>query len=308
MRLGLACWSFLLCALLLFMIAYDGGPRKITITFGRDIELKKVSTHMQNLETDGHILHKITQSKTEEDEEEEEHEKINHNHMDPELNVFFTPKDLKIGNKMPIYFAHENISASPKFLPREESEKIPFSSRHLPSLLKFFSFPKHSPQAKAMKYTLKHCEFKAMEGETKFCATSLESLLDSTRKIFGPSEFSMLSTTYLTKSPVSLQNYTISKVKNISVSRVIGCHPLPYPYAVFYCHSQENDTRLFVVMLEGEQDGARVKAPAICHMDTSMWNKDHVAFDVLKVQPGTSPVCHFFPPDNLIWVPLSSVL
>ncbi|XP_028765802.1 BURP domain-containing protein BNM2A-like [Neltuma alba] len=304
-RLGLACWSFLVGALLLFMLAYDGGTRNITIAFGRDVELKEASTDMQNLETDGHVLPKITQAG------KEEHKKMkgkDHNHMDPELNVFFTPNDLKIGKKMPIYFAQKNTSASPKFLPREESDKIPFSSKHFPSLLKIFSFPKHSPQAKAMKYTLKHCEFPPMEGETKFCATSLESLLDSTRQIFGPnSEFSMLSTTHLTNSSVPLQNYTISQVKNISVPRVIGCHPLPYPYAVFYCHSQQSDTCLFVIMLEGE-DGARVKAPAICHMDTSMWNKDHVAFDVLKVQPGTSPVCHFFPPDNLVWVPLSSAL
>ncbi|XP_054778528.1 BURP domain-containing protein BNM2A-like [Prosopis cineraria] len=307
MRLGLACLSFLLCALLFFLITYDGGARKIAITFGRDIELKEVSIDLQNLARDGHVQVRKEDAKVNNKLAKKIKGK-DHNHMDPELNVFFTPKDLKIGKKMPIYFAQRNASTSPKILPREESDKIPFSSKHLPSLLKFFSFPKHSPQAKAMEYTLKHCEFQAMEGETKFCATSLESLLDSTRQIFGNScQFSMLSTTHLVNSSVPLQNYTISQVKNMSVPRVIGCHPLPYPYAVFYCHSQQSDTRLFVVMLEGE-DGARVKAPAICHMDTSMWNKDHVAFNVLKVEPGTSPVCHFFPPDNLVWVPLPSAL
>ena len=84
-------------------IAYDGRGRKITITFGRDvIELNEESTHMKNLEIHDHNL-KHAKIKGD-DEEEEEHKKINHNHIDPELNVFFTLKDLKVGKKMPIYF------------------------------------------------------------------------------------------------------------------------------------------------------------------------------------------------------------
>ncbi|MED6179666.1 hypothetical protein PIB30_002994 [Stylosanthes scabra] len=222
--------------------------------------------------------------------------------MEPELNVFFTPKDLYVGKTMPIYFAKRNSSASPKFLPREEADKIPFSSKKLSSLLKFFSLPKHSPQAKAMKYTLKNCEFEPMEGETKFCATSLESLLDFARYLFGSDkQFNVLTTTHLTNSTVLLQNYTIREVKEISVPNVLGCHPMPYPYAVFYCHSQKSDVNLYEVLVEGD-NGGRVKSAAICHMDTSMWDSDHVSFRVLKVAPGTSPVCHFFPPDNLVWV------
>ncbi|KAJ1427445.1 BURP domain [Sesbania bispinosa] len=146
---------------------------------------------------------------------------------------------------------------------------------------------------------------KIMQEETKFCATSLESLLDFARYMFGSnSQFKVLTTTHLTNSTVpSLQNYTISEVKKISVPNIIGCHPLPYPIAVYYCHSQEGDTNLYEVLVEGE-NGGRVQAAAICHMDTSKWDPDHVAFRVLKVEPGTSPVCHFFPSDNLVWVPL----
>lgn len=230
---------------------------------------------------------------------------MDHNHMDPELNVFFTPSDLNVGKTMPIYFAKKDSSTSPKFLPREEADQIPFSSKQFPLLLKFFSFSKHSVQAKAMKYTLEQCEFEAMEGETKFCATSLESLLDFARDVFGGSDaqFKVLTTTHLTNTTVLLQNYTISEVREISVPNVIGCHPMPFPYAVFYCHSQKSDTNLYEVLVEG-QDGGLIQAAAICHMDTSKWDPDHVSFRVLNVEPGTSPVCHFFPPDNLAWVPL----
>ncbi|KAJ1397594.1 BURP domain [Sesbania bispinosa] len=229
---------------------------------------------------------------------------MDHNHMDPELYVFFIPSDLKVGKKMPIYFSWKDSSTSPKFLPREEADQVPFSSKQLPSLLNFFSISKHSPQAKAMKYTLEQCEFEPMEGETKFCATSLESLLDFARYMFGSNaQFKVLTTTHLTNSTVpSFQNYTITEVKKISVPNIIGCHPMPYPIAVYYCHSQEGDTNLYEVLVEGE-NGGRVQAAAICHMDTSKWDPDHVAFRVLKVEPGTSPVCHFFPSDNLVWVP-----
>ncbi|KAF7840931.1 BURP domain-containing protein BNM2A-like [Senna tora] len=319
-------------------IAQESGARKIATEIA---EIKEATSELQNFVTDGHIL-SIIQSEKEEiidnkhaknheddsddedededsddeedDDDDDDKEKHHHHHhhydhhhhkMDPELNVFFTPKDLRIGKKMPIFFAKKNPpSKSPKFLPKQKSDQIPFSSSHLPSLLKIFSFPKHSPQAKAMKYTLKHCEFPSMEGETKFCATSLESLLETTHKILG-SQFKVLSTTS-NNSSVPLQNYTITHVHKVTVPKVVGCHPLPYPYAVFYCHAQEEDTALYEVTVEGEEDGAKVEAKAVCHMDTSKWNTDHVAFDVLKVKPGTSPVCHFFPTDNLVCVPLSS--
>lgn len=228
--------------------------------------------------------------------------------MDPELQVFFTVNNLKVGNKMSIYFQIKDPSTSPPLLSREEADSIPFSSSQLPQLLKLFSFSDDSRQAKAMKETLKHCELDPIKGETKFCATSLESLIDSTRAIFGPNvQFKALTTNHLTKTTTLLQNYTIERItKEIAARRIVGCHPLPYPYAVFYCHSQESDNKLFKVSLVGE-NGARVEAVAMCHMDTSQWNRDHAAFLVLKTEPGKSSVCHFFPADNLVWIPSPSL-
>ena len=64
---------------------------------------------------------------------------------------------------------------------------------------------------------------------------------------------------------------------------------------------------MFEVSLEGE-NGERVESAAVCHMDTSRWDRDHVSFHVLGVEPGSSPVCHFFPSDNLVWVPFPSTI
>ncbi|KAK4378360.1 hypothetical protein RND71_000222 [Anisodus tanguticus] len=228
--------------------------------------------------------------------------------LNTQLNIFFTPKDLKIGKIMPLFFALKDPSTSPHLLPKEEADSIPFSSSNLPYLLEFFSFSKNSPQAKAMEDTFFHCEISAMNGESKFCATSLESMLDWTREIFGfNTKLDVYTTNFIKKSPVTLQNYTIlQKPKEILVPKLVACHTLPYPYAVFYCHMQKGENKLFKILLVGE-NGDRIEAAAICHMDTKEWNHDHVAFRVLKVQPGSSPVCHFFPVDNLVWVPSSSM-
>ncbi|KAM0005498.1 putative BURP domain-containing protein [Helianthus debilis subsp. tardiflorus] len=50
-------------------------------------------------------------------------------------------------------------------------------------------------------------------------------------------------------------------------------------------------------------DGKKMNAAAVCHIDTSKWNPKHLAFQVLKVKPGTVPVCHFLPEDHVAWVP-----
>lgn len=227
------------------------------------------------------------------------------------VNVFFKNNDLRCGNKIPIYFPIKDPSNKPPLLSREESNSIPFSSSKLEFLLDFFQFSKESQQAKAMEETLKHCEFKSIKGETKFCSTSLESMMDSVVDIFGiSSEFDVLTTTHLTKSSLLLQNYTIlDEPKVILGEKIVACHTLPYPYAVYYCHSQKSDNKVYKVSLMGENGGGKeelIDAAAICHMDTSKWDPNHVAFQVLKTEPGKSPVCHFFPEDNLVWIETSS--
>ncbi|KAK2383482.1 BURP domain-containing protein BNM2A [Trifolium repens] len=172
------------------------------------------------------------------------HHNHHHNHMthniDPSFMVFFTWKDLKVGKKMQIYFPKRDPSTSPKLWSKQEAESLPFSSNKLSYLLKFFSFSPNTPQAMAMENTLKECESKPIKGEVKFCATSLESMLEFTQN---------------------------------------------------------------VLVLLGGENGDKVEAMVVCHMDTSQWSPSHVSFQVLGVTPGSSSVCHFFPADNYIWVP-----
>ena len=173
-------------------------------------------------------------------------------------------------------------------------------------LLQLFSFSQGSPQAEVMEDSLQHCEFKPIEGETKICATSLESMLDFVTSVLGlESQIEVLTTTHLTsksKSNTLVQNYTVlAEPREISVTNLVVCHRLSYPYAVFNCHSTETKIRVFKILLAGDEDGANVYAVAVCHMDTTQWSRNYVAFRMLGTEPGI-PVCHFFQADHLVWI------
>ncbi|KAL6980490.1 hypothetical protein U1Q18_022128 [Sarracenia purpurea var. burkii] len=95
---------------------------------------------------------------------------------------FFTEKDLKKGTEMPLHFTTSNRAAT--FLPRQVAEKIPFSSAEFPEILERFSVKPNSKEALIMEKSIKECEDTGIKGEEKYCATSLESMVDfSTSKL-----------------------------------------------------------------------------------------------------------------------------
>lgn len=286
---------------ILLQVAQQSAARKLTDGYYKDIEqfvnLKindQTNTHIKKVD-DGH--QKMSKN------HKHAHASSHMEQLDPLLYVFFTLSDLKIGKRMPIYFPYSKPSETPKLLPREEADSIPFSTSQLEYLLNLFSFPKDSPQAKAVEYTLKQCELESIKGETKFCATSLKSMLDfATKMLGGDTHLKVLTTTRLSNSTILLQNYTIlEEPRETMAAKMVACHSMPYPYAIFYCHCQESNNRLFEILL-GADNGDRVKASAICHMDTSQWDKDHASFKVLKTKPGASHVCHFVSTDSLVWL------
>ncbi|RVW60512.1 BURP domain protein RD22 [Vitis vinifera] len=64
------------------------------------------------------------------------------------------------------------------------AESMPFSSNKLPEILNRFSLKEKSAEAEIIKKELEVCEEPAMEGEARYCATSLESLIHfSTSKL-----------------------------------------------------------------------------------------------------------------------------
>ncbi|KQK09599.1 BURP domain-containing protein 3 [Brachypodium distachyon] len=220
-------------------------------------------------------------------------------HDDPSAALFFLEKDLHAGKKLAVHFM-ATTGAGEKFLPRSEADAIPFSSEKVPEILSRFSVKPDSTEAAQMTQTLHDCEEAAAKGEKKSCATSLESMVDFATSSLGTSHVRAVSTV-VGKEGSPKQEYAMTSVKRTAgADRLVACHAEPYPYAVFACHLTQA-TRAYTVSMVGSTDGTAVEAVAVCHADTAGWNPRHVAFQVLKVKPGTVPVCHFLPQDHVVW-------
>jgi len=213
------------------------------------------------------------------------------------IDLFFLEKDLKSGTKMNLYFT-KTTNSKTTFLPRQVADKIPFSSEKMPEILDQFSVKSDTKDAEVMKKTVKLCEEPTIKGEEKYCATSLESMVDFSTSKLGKSVQPI--STEVEKETNKLQEYRVSGVKKMVGAKSVACHNLDYAYAVFYCH-KFTATKVYVVSLVG-LDGTKANAVAMCHRDTSGWNPKHLAFQMVKVKPGTVPICHFLSEDEVVWV------
>ncbi|GLT50703.1 hypothetical protein SLA2020_241700 [Shorea laevis] len=225
------------------------------------------------------------------------HELKSGSHLTSSANIFFFESDLHPGRlmKLPTFTKTENQAT---FLPRAVADSMPFSSNKFFDILILFSMEPKSARAKVMKQNIENCERESIEGEDKYCAMSLESLIDHSVSRRGK-KIRLLSTEV--EKETKVEKFTIVKgVKNMG-EKAIVCHKMKYPYAVFLCHSI-NKTDVYRVPLVGS-NGAKVKATAVCHKDTSTWNPRHLAFRVLKVKPGSVPICHFLAKETIVWVP-----
>ncbi|CAL5212356.1 unnamed protein product [Lathyrus oleraceus] len=216
---------------------------------------------------------------------------------------YFNMDDLYVGHVMTLQFPVQEVSP---YLSKKEADYIPLSKSQLPSVLQLFSIAEDSTQTKSMINTLEECEGETVTGETKICANSLESMLEFVDKIIGSdTKHSILSTSKPTPTATPLQKYTILEVSHeIHTPKWVACHPLPYPYAIYYCHYIATGTKVFKVTLVGDENGDKMEALGMCHLDTSEWNPDHIVFRQLGIKAGkNTPVCHFFPVNHLLWVP-----
>uniref|UniRef100_A0A7N0UTE0 BURP domain-containing protein n=1 Tax=Kalanchoe fedtschenkoi TaxID=63787 RepID=A0A7N0UTE0_KALFE len=214
---------------------------------------------------------------------------------DRQTAVFFLEKDLNPDTEMNLLLTKSSNKAA--FLPRQVSDSLPFSSVTMSSILSQFSISAESDEAEEVRQTVSECEQAAVKGEEKLCVTSLESMVDFAASKLGKN-VRAVSTEVDREAPA--QAYTVLKgVNKLSNGKTVVCHKESYPYAVFYCHATST-TRAYVVPLVGA-DGTRATAAAVCHTDTASWNPKHLAFQVLNVEPGTVPVCHFLPEDHIVW-------
>ncbi|XP_038717274.1 BURP domain protein USPL1-like [Tripterygium wilfordii] len=160
-----------------------------------------------------------------------------------------------------------------------------------PQISKAFSIPQGSPHAKAMEDTIRRCETLPMEGEAKTCANSPESLLDFVNTTFGQNSYVKALTTTHDAMPTGNSNkYGIMEVKEIPIRKMMGCHVMRWPYAVYYCHHQidNSETKVFKILLGGDDDGDKLDAFTACHMDTLKRDPNQLVFKLLNTALGRS--------------------
>ncbi|XP_055801226.1 BURP domain-containing protein BNM2A-like [Solanum dulcamara] len=201
---------------------------------------------------------------------------------------FFLMDDLKIGKIISLSFeTRRNLTS----FPIKEADSFPFS------------------QDKSMENTLRICEDSPIKGEAKYCATSAEAMLDFVQGIIGEKNKMEALTTITSHdfSPLLHRYIILDAPQRITAPKMVACHMMPCPYAVFYCHHTiNNKIKVFKVSLGNINGDRLVEAIVVCHLDTSEWNPSHESFQTLGVLPGTSPICHFFTSGNdLVWIPKS---
>ncbi|KAG8650604.1 hypothetical protein MANES_07G053754v8, partial [Manihot esculenta] len=165
--------------------------------------------------------------------------------------------------------------------------------------------PIYFPQAKiSVDHQQEKCEIAPAEVETKICARDMESMLDYVHRVFGSdSEFKAVETKHSMISAPLLQDYIVLEdPQEIKGPGIVICHPM---YEDFFCHYDADATKVLKVSLGGN-NGDKVEAIGICHMDTSGLSHDHIAFRLLPIKLG-SPLCHFLAAGHLVWVQSAAV-
>ncbi|KAJ4752250.1 BURP domain-containing protein [Rhynchospora pubera] len=224
------------------------------------------------------------------------------NNWPPEDNAeavknLFLKKDMNPGAQTKKVRLARTITGT-TFLPRKEADRIPFSSAKLAQILDHLAIVPGSTAEKHVEKTLRDCETPAFKGERKFCATSLESMIEFVTSELGNDV--KVTTTGHVKDEQQEATYKIAaEGKEMPGDKLVVCHPQPYPYTIYYCHVNKA-TKAYVVPLVSK-DGEMVNTGTVCHFDTSAWNS--FFFEMLNVKPGTKPICHFVPQDHLLWTP-----
>ncbi|TVU06425.1 hypothetical protein EJB05_49638, partial [Eragrostis curvula] len=185
-------------------------------------------------------------------------------------------------------------------LPRDVADSIPFSSSALPDALARLGVAAGSAQAAEMEKPLGMCETPSLAGEAKFCATSLEAMVQGPMAGLGTNEITPVTSPSLPRSGAPLQPFAVRAMRRIDGSRFVACHGGLYPYTVFMCHDT-GAVRAYMADMEGARDGGKVTVAIVCHTDTSLWDPEHMSFRLLGTKPGGEPVCHFMPYGHIMF-------
>ncbi|KAI3470186.1 hypothetical protein Pfo_026849 [Paulownia fortunei] len=204
---------------------------------------------------------------------------------------FFRLSILREGNTIHLSNLKESLPYR-AFLPPQIASKISLSPKRVRNI-----FPESSKEA--IDTTLSYCNAASIKGELKVCPKSLEEMISFSKTALGKNKLLALTS----KSTRGSGNEVmIKKIKQFDVEKIVACHEMFLPFATYFCHSLPS-SRIYSVDFVEPKTGAPVNTVlAICHMDTSPWPANHVAFQILKFGPGQGEACHWLNQIDLAWI------
>ncbi|KAK4403526.1 BURP domain-containing protein 16 [Sesamum angolense] len=204
---------------------------------------------------------------------------------------FFRLSTLKEGNV--IRLSNLKVSLPYRaFLPSQIASKIPLTSKGLTKI-----FPQSSKED--IETTLYYCNAAAIKGELKVCPKSLEEMINFSKSALGKNKLLALASKSTQGSGSELK---IKRIKQYNVQKIVACHEMYLPFATYFCHSLPS-TQIYAVEVVEPSTGAPVNTVvAVCHMDTSAWPEEHVAFKIVKLGPGQGEVCHWLSEIDVAWI------
>uniref|UniRef100_A0A0D3F3S0 BURP domain-containing protein n=1 Tax=Oryza barthii TaxID=65489 RepID=A0A0D3F3S0_9ORYZ len=225
--------------------------------------------------------------------------------MHVQLGMLFTMKSLFPGALLPegTKLAHDIGAAPPlRFASRADADAVPFDYNDLDAILGRFGIRRGSKKAAQVAETLLTCgEVTAAASggdsgeEPRTCATSHEAVISFAASALGTSAPRAATTVVHgggggRRRREEPRRYVVAPdgVDRIgSGGAVVPCHPMPYPYEVFYCHRPSDAVALRVELASVGEDGDAAlgaTAVAVCHMNTTMWDAHY--FDMLNARRG----------------------
>ncbi|XP_044418530.1 BURP domain-containing protein 4 isoform X2 [Triticum aestivum] len=215
-----------------------------------------------------------------------------HHQIKVQTGMLFLKKNLHVGTVLPegTKFARAGAPKPVDFI------STLLESKNLPSILARFKIPHGSMKAKQVADTLESCGKLVEMEEPHMCFTSHEAMTRFSTKALGLSGArSAITRIHGHETPNSM--YTIAQIAQLS-NNVVPCHPMDFPYEVFYCH-RPKEVQALRVQLKGLKDGMpRVTATAMYHMNTSDWDEQY--FELLGGERGES-ICHYMPTNYIMF-------
>uniref|UniRef100_A0A0D9VEY9 BURP domain-containing protein n=1 Tax=Leersia perrieri TaxID=77586 RepID=A0A0D9VEY9_9ORYZ len=209
--------------------------------------------------------------------------------------------------------AHGGVAAQPptRLATRADADAVPFDYSELDAILDRFGIHPGSKKAAQVSETLLTCAemtaaSTASEDEPRICATSHEAVVEFAAFALGAGATPRAVTTVVHGRGDEPRRYMVAPngVARIGGDATVPCHPMPYPYEVFYCHRPKDAVALSVELagVGGDDDGDAplgATAIAMCHMNTTMWDGRY--FDLLGARRGDA-ICHYMPQSYVLWV------